>query len=353
MLLKKLSEAFGVSGHEEEVRSLILEEIRDRVNECRVDAMGNLIARRKGTGSSGLRVLAAAHMDEVGLMVTQIEDTGLLRFAKVGGIDDRVLPARAVFVGDARVPGVIGSKPVHLTEKGERDKVIEYKQLAIDVGASSKSEAERLVHRGDCVVFATDFLQLSSTAAWRAVRGKALDDRVGCALLVQLLEEKLPFDLIAAFTVQEEVGLRGARVAAYAEDPHVAVVLECTAANEVPSRRDVSPSTRLGGGTAITVMDNSFIADPRLVELFQAAAQRLGVPTQIKQPNIGGTDAGAIQRSRRGVPAITVAVPARYIHSPAAIMSEGDFENTAALLREAMPRLADVLTEPLEDGVRK
>ncbi len=340
MLLRKLSEAFGVSGHEEEVCAIILEEIRDRVDECRVDALGNLIARRKGVGSSGLRVLAAAHMDEVGLMVTQIEDTGLLRFAKVGGIDDRVLLARAVFVGDGRVPGVIGSKPVHLTEKGERDKAVEYKQLAIDIGASTRAEAERLVHRGDCVVFTTDYLQLASADSWRAVRGKALDDRVGCALLAELLKEKLPFDFIAAFTVQEEVGLRGARVAAYAEDPHAAVALECTAANEVPTRGDVSPSTRLGAGPAITVMDNSFIADPRLVEHFRGVAASAGIPVQIKQPNIGGTDAGAIQRARQGVPAITIAVPARYIHSPAAIMNEGDFENTLLLLKEGMPRLA-------------
>ena len=343
MLLRKLSEAFGVSGHEEPVRSLILQEIRDRVDECRVDAMGNLIARRKGPGSSALRVLAAAHMDEVGLMVTQIEDTGLLRFAKVGGIDDRVLPARAVLVGDGRVPGVIGSKPVHLTEKGERDKVIDFKQLAIDIGASSKGEAERLVRRGDCAVFATDFLELASTGSWRAVRGKALDDRVGCALLIELLKEKLPFELIAAFTVQEEVGLRGARVAAYAEDPDAAVVLECTAANEVPSRKDLSPSTRLGAGPAVTVMDNSFIADPRLVEHFLSTAARTGIPVQVKQPTIGGTDAGAIQRVRRGVPAITIAVPARYIPSPAAIMNGADFDHAMALAREAMPRLPDAL----------
>ncbi len=343
MLLKRLSEAFGVSGHEEHVRSLILQEIRDRVDECRVDPMGNLIARRKGPGSSALRVIAAAHMDEVGLMVTQIEDTGLLRFAKVGGIDDRVLPARAVLVGDGRVPGVIGSKPVHLTEKAERDKVIDFKQLAIDIGASSKGEAERLVRRGDCAVFATDFLELASTGSWRAVRGKALDDRVGCALLVELLKEKLPFELIAAFTVQEEVGLRGARVAAYAEDPDAAVVLECTAANEVPSRKDVSPSTRLGDGPAVTVMDNSFIADPRMVEHFLSVAARKGIPVQVKQPTIGGTDAGAIQRVRRGVPAITIAVPARYIHSPAAIMNGADFDHAMALVREAMPRLPDAL----------
>lgn len=349
MLLKRLSEAVGVSGHEDEVRSLILEEIRGKVDACRIDAMGNLIALRRGTGASSARVLAAAHMDEVGLMVTQIEDTGLLRFAKVGGIDDRVLPARAVLIGDARVPGVIASKPVHLTDKGERERVTEARQLSIDIGASSKSEAEKLVHRGDCVVFLTEFLELRADGPWTAVRGKALDDRVGCAVLIELLGgERMPFDLVAAFTVQEEVGLRGARVAAYAENPRAAVVLECTASNEVPSRRDLSPSTRLGQGPAVTVMDNSFFADPRLVEHVISTAQRLGLPHQVKQPNIGGTDAGAIQRVREGVPAITIAVPARYIHSPAAIMNKEDFDATVALMREALPRLPEAL-----DGARR
>ena len=344
MLLQRLSEAHGVSGREEEVRSILLEEIRGRVEECRVDGLGNLIARKKGTGASPLRVLAAAHMDEVGLMVTQVEDSGLLRFAKVGGIDDRILPARAVLVGGKKVPGIIGIKPVHLTDMGERDKVIEWKQLTIDIGASGKAEAEKLVQRGDCAVFATDFRELAGTgSAWRTVQGKAFDDRAGCAILAELLKERFPFDLVAAFTVQEEVGLRGARVAAYAENPDAAVVLECTGANEVPSKLDISPSTRLGGGPAITIRDNSFIADPRLVELFSTAARELGMAHQYKQPNIGGTDAGAIQRVRAGVAAITLAVPARYIHSPAAIMDMNDFRNTLTLAREALLRLPEAL----------
>ena len=344
MLLQRLSEAHGVSGREEEVRSILLEEIRGRVDECRVDGLGNLVARRKGTGASPLRVLAAAHKDEVGLMVTLVEDSGLLRFAKVGGIDDRVLPARAVLVGARKVPGIIGIKPVHLTDKAERDKVIEWKQLTIDIGASSRAEAERLVQRGDCAVFAADFRELAGTgSAWRTVQGKAFDDRAGCAILAELLKERFPFDLVAAFTVQEEVGLRGARVAAWAENPDVAVVLECTGANEVPSKLDISPSTRLGGGPAITIRDNSFIADPRLVELFSAAARELGMAHQYKQPNIGGTDAGAIQRVRAGVAAITLAVPARYIHSPSAIMDMNDFANTLILAREALLRLPEAL----------
>lgn len=345
MLLQKLSDARGVSGHEEEVRAILLEEIRGRVDACRIDSMGNLIALKKGTGASALRVLVAAHMDEVGLMITAAEDSGVLRFAKVGGIDDRVLPARVVLIGARRVPGVIGVKPVHLLEKGERDRVTESRQLSIDVGAAGKAEAEKLAPRGEVAVFASEFRTITEASTGRRiVQGKAFDDRAGCAILADLLQERFPFDLVAAFTVQEEVGLRGARVAAWAEKPDAAVVLECTGANEVPTTRDASPSTRLGAGPAITLRDSSFIADPRLVELFSAAAREKGIPHQFKQPNIGGTDAGAIHVVRDGVPSLTVAVPARYIHSPAAMLDLADFENTTALAREALHRLPRVFT---------
>jgi putative aminopeptidase FrvX len=344
MLLQRLSEAHGVSGHEEEVRAILIEELRGRVDACRVDALGNLVASKKAAGGTGPRVLIAAHMDEVGLMITQVEDSGLLRFAKVGGIDDRVLPARAVFVGDRKVPGVIGIKPVHLTDKSDREKVVEWKQLAIDIGASGKAEAEKLVQRGDFVVFATEFRELAGAgSAWRTVQGKAFDDRAGCAILAELLKGSFPFDLSAAFTVQEEVGLRGARVAGYAEHPDIAVVLECTGANEVPSKRDLSPSTRLGGGPAITIQDSSFIADPRLVAHFTATAEAMGIPHQFKQPNIGGTDGGAIHQTRGGVASVAVSVPARYIHSPAAIIDLNDFEHAIALVREALLRLPAAL----------
>jgi putative aminopeptidase FrvX len=342
MLLQRLSEAHGVSGHEEAVRAILLEEIRGRVDSCRVDRMGNLIAVKKATAGSSLRVLVAAHMDEVGLMITGAEDSGMLRFSPVGGIDERVLPARLVWIGDRRVPGVVGMKPIHLQEKGERDRVPEARQLYIDVGASGKAEAEKLAARGDVAVFATEFRALSGSGqagGARILQGKAFDDRAGCALLADLLKERFPFELVAAFTVQEEVGLRGAQVAAWAERPDAAVVLECTGANEVPTRRDLSPSTRLGAGAAITIRDTSFIADPRLVELFGSTAREKNIPHQYKQPTIGGTDAGAIHRVREGVPSITVAVPARYIHSPAALMDLADFEAAAALAREALQRL--------------
>jgi putative aminopeptidase FrvX len=340
MWLKKLSEAMGVSGREDEVRQIVVDAIADQVDEYRVDSIGNVIALKKGDGSSDLKVMVAAHMDEVGFMISQIEENGLLRFFKVGGLDDRILPAKVVWIGDKKVPGVIGIKPVHLTEQSERDKSIKHKQLTIDIGASSQAEAEKLVQRGDYATFATEFVELDpERESWRTVRGKAFDDRAGCAALIELLTTQYPFDLYAVFTVQEEVGLRGARVAAFALDPDFAFVLEGTGANEIPTKKDVSPSTRLGHGPAITVMDRSFIADRRLVRLLTDTAEELGIPYQIKQPGIGGTDAGAIHRTKEGVPSVTVAVPCRYIHSPAAILSLDDLDHTMQLARESLLRL--------------
>ncbi len=342
MILRELSEAAGVSGREEEVRGVILSEIRDRVDECRVDGIGNLIARKTATGSSPLRVLVAAHMDEIGLMVSQVEDGGALRFFKVGGIDDRILPAKTVLIGPKRVPGVIGFKPVHLTEKAEREQAVGWKQLAIDIGASGKAEAEKLVKRGDVAVFSSSFTELTREGSrWRTVMGKAFDDRAGCAMLAELLSQKLPVGLSAAFTVQEEIGLRGGRVAAYAEEADFAFVLECTGANEIPVARDANPSTRIGGGPAITIMDPNFMADRRLVELLTRAAEDLGIPHQFKQPYIGGTDAGAIHVARGGIPTAVVSIPCRYIHSPHSILDRNDLDAALALMKEALVRLPE------------
>ncbi len=342
MWLKKLSEAVGVSGHEDEVRQIVVDAIADQVDEYRADSIGNVIAFKRGNGTSNLKVMVAAHMDEVGFMITHIEDSGLLRFAKVGGLDNRILPAKMVWIGDKKVPGVIGVKPVHLTEKSERNRPFKMDQLTIDVGASSRVEAEKLAQRGDYATFAAEFVALDPEGeTWRTVRGKAFDDRAGCAVLIELLATQYPFDLYAAFTVQEEVGLRGARVAAFAIDPDLAFVLEGTAANEMPTKKDISPSTRLGHGPAITLMDNSFIADRRLVRLLTDTAEELSIPYQFKRPGVGGTDAGAIHRTKEGVPSVTVAVPCRYIHSPTAILSLDDFDHTVQLMRESLLKLTE------------
>ena len=335
MHLKELSEAFGVSGCEDEVRELIIGAIKDHVDEYNVDALGNFIALKRGTGESNLRVMLAAHMDEVGLMITHIEKDGSLRFRPVGGLDDRILLAKKVLIGEKRVPGVIGVKPIHLLKKEERQKVVKVEQMAIDIGATSREEAEKVVKIGDYAAFATEFAELGDT-----VKGKAFDDRVGCTVLIELLKERYPFDLYAAFTVQEEVGLRGAKVAAYAIKPDVAFVLEGTIADDLPKERDISPTTELGKGPAITIMDRTFIADRRLIDLLVETAKELGIPYQFKQPGVGGTDAGAIHLSREGVPSVTVAVPCRYIHSPACLLSLEDFENTVKLMKGALARLA-------------
>lgn len=342
-MLRELSEAYGVSGHEEPVREIIAAAITEHVDEQRVDALGNLIALKKGRGrgKKALKVMVAAHMDEVGLMIVNIEKDGTLRFLPVGGVDPRVLLAKTVLIGDGKVPGVIGFKPIHKLRLPERTQVPKPEELNIDIGVSSKEEAERLVKVGDYVMFHTQFAEVPGSNQ-RTVIGKAFDDRAGCAVLIDLLKEKYPFDLYAVFTVQEEVGLRGARVAAYAIEPDVAFVLEGTVCDDMPKKRDVSPTTRLGGGPALTIMDRSVITDRRLVNLLISTAEELGIPYQFKQPAVGGTDAGAIHLTKEGVPSAVAAVPARYIHSPVCMASLDDFDHTVQLMKAALVKLPGV-----------
>ncbi len=344
MILQQLSEAPGPSGREEAVRQVVVEAIQDHVDSYRVDALGNCIALKKGTGqvSAGRpqRVMISAHMDEVALMVIKITSEGLLRFRKIGGIDDRVLPSKRVLVGEKRVPGVIGCKPVHLLKEAERGQVTSSDDLYIDIGTTSSAAAERLVQPGDYAVFDTPY------EAWPQgplVKGKAFDDRAGCAVLVELLRgDPYPFDLYGVFTVQEEVGLRGARVAAYAVNPDAAIALEGTICDDMPKKKDISPTTMLGHGPSITLMDRSVIADRRLVKLLVETAQAEGIPYQFKQPLMGGTDAGAIHLAREGVPTTVVSIPSRYIHSPVTLLSLEDLENTLKLMRAALVKLADL-----------
>jgi endoglucanase len=340
LLLKELSEAFGVSGHEEAVRKLIQSAIQDRIDEQRVDTLGNLIAVKKGASRSPRKVMIAAHMDEVGLMIMHIEKDGWLRFHPVGGIDPRILLAKKVLIGDDRVPGVIGVAPIHLLDAKARNQVLKIRDLAIDIGVSSKEDAERKVKRGDYATFDVTYEELGGE--WSSAKGKALDDRAGCAALIELLHERYPFDLYAAFTVQEEIGARGARVAAHAIAPDVALVLEGTICDDTPKKRDVSPTTALGAGPAITLMDRSMIADRRLVRLLADTAAEQGIDHQFKQPGRGGTDAGVIHLSREGVPSAVVSVPVRNLHSPVSIMSLNDLRGMVRLLRASLYALNDL-----------
>jgi endoglucanase len=345
--LKALSEAFGPSGCEGEVRKVVLEAIASNVDRTEVDHLGNVIALKKGTANPGFKVMVAAHMDEVGLMITHATEAGMLGFARVGGIDERVLPAKVVRIAPSncvspsksaaadKLPGVICMKPVHLTQREERSKVIPCDRLAIDIGARTKEEAQRLVEVGAYAAFDIAYEELGEV-----VKGKAFDDRAGCAVLVALLEQgPYPFDLYAVFTTMEEVGLRGARVAGYGVMPDAAFVLEGTICDDSPKKRDASPTTELGRGPAISVMDRSVVADRRLVQLVIETAEREGIPYQFKQPGKGGTDAGAIHLAKTGVPTLPVSVPSRYIHSPVSMLSRSDFDQTVRLMAASLMRL--------------
>jgi endoglucanase len=340
--LEALSNALGPSGCEEEVRQVVVEAIAGKVDDYRVDNLGNVIAFQKGTAHSGFKVMVCAHMDEVGFMISHADDSGMLHFVKVGGIDDRVLPAKVVRIGEKKLPGVICIKPIHLTTAQERTQVIPDSQMVIDIGASSKTEAEKLVSKGDYATFDTTFEELGDV-----VKGKAFDDRAGCAVLIALIEQgPFPFDFYPVFTTMEEVGLRGARVAGYSVMPDAAFALEGTICDDGPKDKDESPTTAIGKGPALSPMDRSVIADARLLRLLIETAEKEEIPYQFKQPLLGGTDAGAIHLAKTGVPTVPVSVPSRFIHSPVAMLGKADFENTVKLMAATLRRLTpDVVAE--------
>ncbi len=336
-LAETLSNAVAVSGEEGAVRRLVLEAVRPIADAVRVDALGNVLADKKAKQGSrnAPRLLLASHMDEVGFMIVDHDSDGGLRFGVVGGISDKILLGKPVLVGARRLPGVIGAAPVHLLSGERRASVIKTSQMRIDIGAGSQDAARRLAPAGDRATFATEFAALDG-----ALRGKALDDRLSCASLIGLLRAgPYPVELHAAFTVQEEVGLRGARVAGYAVDPLAAIALDCTPALDLPSSREVENSlynTRAGHGPAIYVADGSTLSDKRLVNYLVRLAEEAGLPYQLRQAGGGGTDAGAIQKARMGVPVVSLSVPTRYLHTPAALARLEDWENTLRLAQLAL-----------------
>jgi len=337
-LLKELTEIPGVAGAEDEVRAFIGRELRNVVQDVWTDALGNVFARKPAARQavSALRVMVAAHMDEVGLMITHIEENGRLKFQPVGGMDQRVLLSKTVRIGKHGVPGVIGVKPIHLLKPEERDKAVKTEDMTIDIGANNRRDAEGYVKIGDYASFATEFGTIGNLIA-----AKALDDRAGCALLLNLLKGEYEFELVAVFTVQEEVGLRGAHVAAYSIRPDVAIVLEGTIADDLPKKRDESPTSKLGGGPAITLVDRMVVVDRGLVEMIIRSAEDNSIPFQIKQPLVGATDAGPIQRTGAGVRSAVVAVPCRYLHTPVSLMDPIDYENTSRLIGKVLARLPE------------
>lgn len=331
-LLKRLTETDGVSGNEDRVRDLIKEEISAYVDGIYTDSMGNLIALKKGTAENPGKILLDAHMDEVGLIITHIGDDGMLKFGVIG-IDQRVLLSKRVLIA-GKVPGVIGVKAIHLQEKNERENAIKAENMYIDIGAASKEEAESMVSLGDYATFVTKFEEMGEGK----VKAKALDDRVGCAVLIDVLKESYPDNIYACFAVQEEVGLRGATVAAYRINPDVGIAIEGTTCSDVPGVDEHMYSTVMGCGPAISIIDRSSYSSKEIVDKLIDAAKAAGIPYQIKRTMTGGNDAGVIQRTHEGVKTGVVSVPVRYIHSPAAIMDTKDYENTVRLIKEFLKR---------------
>ncbi len=338
-LLERLSNACAVSGDEGEVRKIVTEEVRPHADEVNVDALGNVLVTKHGSGESPIRVMLAAHMDEVGLMLTYDMGDGIYRFDTVGGLSIADLPAKVIWVGKEHIPGVIGLKPPHLGNGDENKKPISMEDLRIDVGPVMGK-----VKVGDRAAFATMFIQQGPS-----LRGKALDNRLGVATLIELVKHAPPhIDLLAAFTVQEEIGFRGARVAAFKLNPDMAIILDSTPAYDLPVwdvDENVSYNTRLGGGPAIYVADSGTLYDPRLVRYLIETAETHGIQYQIRQPGGGGTDAGAIHKQREGVPSVSISVPGRYHHSPASIVRLSDWHHTLNLVAVVLSHItSDVLS---------
>ena len=341
-LLESLCNALSVSGDEGEVRKIVLDQIKSVAHSVKVDLLGNVLAIREGTGENRLRVMVSAHMDEVGFILSEDEENGLFRFEKVGGIDVRQLPGKAILVGKDHIPGVIGAKPIHLTTREERKYGIPLDALRIDLGPEGSSKAKI----GDRGTFASRFAQ-----AGPSIFAKALDNRQGVATLIELFKHAPDnIDLLAAFTVQEEIGARGARVAAYALNPDLAIAVDSTPANDLPAwdgAENTAYNTHLGAGPAIYLADSSTLSDPRLVRHVIASAEAEGIPYQFRQPGGGGTDAGVIHKQRAGIPSLSISMPCRYTHTNSSVARLEDWKNTLALLHAALKRLpASILVEP-------
>jgi putative aminopeptidase FrvX len=329
-LLKKLCEAHGVPGREEVVRELVMSELRGICDEIRTDALGNVIALKKGSGR-GPKVMLAAHMDEIGFLVSHIDEkSGFLRIDPVGGFDPRVLMAQRVVVhtenGD--LIGIIGSKPPHILTEEERKKPLELKDLFIDLGLPA-DEVKKRVSIGDFITLQQDFTEVGNL-----VSCKALDDRVGVYVMIEAVKKakKHVCDIYAVATTQEEVGVRGARVSSFNIAPDVGVALDVTVASDVPGVGEHEHVTKLGAGVAIKIKDSLSISNPKLVRTMRQIAEQKNIKYQLEILPRGGTDAGAIQMTREGVAAITLSIPTRYLHSVVEAAHKDDIQAAIDLL---------------------
>ncbi|MBO5368049.1 M42 family metallopeptidase [Methanocorpusculum sp.] len=335
-LLEKLSNANGISGAEGAVAKIIRDEVAPYVDEIKTDRMGNLVAIKKG---DDFKIMLAAHMDEIGLMVQYIDEKGFIRFVGVGGWYNPVLVSQRVILHGEKgdVPGVLGMKPPHVMEEADRKKPIELANLFIDVGAHSAEEVEAMgITVGTTVTIDRDYQPLAGTV----VTGKALDNRVGCAMLIGALKEmETKHTIYAVFTVQEEVGLKGAKTAAFSLNPDVAIATDVTIPGDSPGIERRKAPVFMGEGPVVVMVSASgrgHLADPRMVDWLKKTAKKHDIKIQLEVGDGGNTDASAINFERGGIPSVPVSVPARYIHSPVEVIDLKDLQGAIELLRLAV-----------------
>ncbi len=337
-VIKKLSEIDGVSGDESRVCDFIISQIKNSGAEYRVDNLGNLIVFKKGKFAPKNKVMLASHMDEVGFIINYIEDSGLLRFTAVGGVDPRVVLGRRVRIGDNAVLGVVGFSPIHLLKDDGKSKAVPIDELYIDIGAKDKAQAEEYVSLGDMATFESEFVKFGDGF----IKGKALDDRAGCAIMIDMINSELLYDTYFTFNVQEEVGLRGATASAYSVSPDYAIVIETTTACDISGVAKDKEVCNLKNGPVISFMDRSTIYDRGLYKLAFDIAKAENIKIQPKRMVAGGNEAGIIHKTAGGVKTLAVSMPCRYLHSASCVLNERDIEETSKLIFKLTEKMAEL-----------
>ena len=325
--IKKLSLLDGVSGRENAVRDYIINEVSAYADSIETDPLGNLIVFKKGKNTPKNKVMLDAHMDEVGLMITYINSDGTLEFDRVGGIDKRVMLGKPVTVGENKIQGVIGVKATHMVPAAE--KLNMPSTMYIDIGADSKEEAEKVVSLGDYVCFNSEFVEFGDGL----IKGKALDDRVGCAILIDMIKSELPYDMYFNFAAGEEVGFGIEKTAFYKVQPDYAIVVETTTAADLADVPENKKVCSLGNGGVVSFMDRRTIYPKELFDRVFELAETHNIKAQVKSLVAGGNNAGVIHKTAGGIRTITVSLPCRYLHSPSCVLKKEDIEESAKLIR--------------------
>lgn len=318
--IKTLCELNGISGRENIVAQEIINQIEKICTKCYIDALGNVIAFKKGDKTPKNKIMLSAHMDEVGMILTGVTDDGMLRFGAVGGISPKVILGRKVFISEKKIIGVIGTKAIHHQDEKERESVVKIDDMLIDIGANSKEDALNFVSLGDSICFIGDYHEFGKDF----ILAKAIDDRAGCAILIEIMKQNLLFDTYFAFSVQEEVGLIGATTATYQIEPDIAIIVETTASGDVSGVTGEKRVSVVGEGAVVSYMDNHTIYNKELYDIAFSIAKKHNIPCQTKTMIAGGNDSGAIQVSKSGVKTVAVSIPSKYIHSASNVVKKSD-----------------------------